>query len=1114
MSFRFLCIFCVLVLSSQCKQNDQSDTNEAELAPANSLFKKIDASTSGLNFVNYIEENYINNIITNPYLYNGGGVAVIDYNHDGLEDLFFSSTAESCQLYQNLGNLKFENVTQKAGFNTATGIKTGVSVADINQDGWEDIYICRTGLAANTDRANMAWINQKNGTFIDMAPTLGIADISASNQAAFFDYDLDGDLDLYLLNHPSDFGAVASVRVNKLPDGSMARVATPRNAYESDKLYRNEGAKFTDVSKQAGIVNSAFGLSVTITDMNQDGWPDIIVGNDYIEPDFVYINQKGIFIDRSTDYFKHFSSNTMGADMHDFNNDGLLDFIALDMLPKAYPKQKRLETSMKYDRYNTLVGYGYKEQFLRNVLQINNGNGTYSDLGCIGGVFETDWSWSPLGVDFDLDGKRDLFITNGFKRNVTDLDYIKFTIDSIEKAGGVSPTRMKDINDYLNLIPSEKLRNFCYKNTGDLCFEDVSVKWGFTQKAFSNGSAVADLDNDGDMDLIINHINDHASIYQNTSSDQKLGHYLNVRCVGAGPGNKFAVGAKIQAQIGDRLYYSEVMPVRGFFSTSSLLCQIGLGAATQVDLLEVEFLGKKLVQMRNVGADQVITISEADAKPGVLSKLCSRQGTFLKTVIGPSFKHVQAPGQDFLVQRLLPWRISDAGACLVSGDVNGDGLADMYIGGGQDQAGALYMQQAAGNWTLKTNSVFEADKMYLDAKARFFDADSDGDLDLVVGSGGAEWPTADAKYQARLYLNDGKGNYSKSDKALPFNAPCASLLACDMDGDKDLDLLIGEGHTLANYPNKMGVTCLRNDGNGGFTNASSELGSQMQSLGKVTDMVLAELQGGGAQEIVIVGEWMPIMVFQAQGNQWVNISASLGLTETDGLWNTVQAADMNGDGTIDLVAGNLGLNTRYKASVTEPMLLYGSDFDRNGALDPIMCFTEKGKEFPFAYRDVMVAQIPAIKKKFIRYNAYAHAAMSDFFPPETLSKAEKSKSTILASSIFYLKNGKFEGQALPNLAQVSCTYGMAITDLNRDGKPDLVLAGNDFGHQTETGRLDSGTGVVLINEGATFKPIRSLESGFWADAEVRDIKVVTVGKSNQIWVANHNGPLQVFQLLQ
>jgi enediyne biosynthesis protein E4 len=1100
----------LLVLLSACK-SDQKNGAAEEQAPAHALLKMVGHEASGLAFVNYIEETYQNNAITNPYLYSGGGVGVIDYDHDGLEDIFLTATTQACKLYKNLGGLKFKDVTNESGINTSSGIKTGVSIVDLNGDGWEDIYICRTGLVADFNRANMAWINQQNGTFKEMAAEIGLNSNAPSNQAAFLDFDLDGDLDMYLLNHPSDFSKVAQVRVVKGADGKLSRDLASPISPDSDRLYRNDNGKYVDVSVQMGIKDVAFGLSVSITDINRDGWPDIVVANDYIEPDIVYVNQRGgKMLDETSTYFAHMSNNSMGADIVDLDKDGYQEFVVMDMLAPNYERQQKLDQGMRYDRYHTLVEYGYKHQVSRNVLQTANGNGGFSEIGCYAGVSQTDWSWGPLGVDFDLDGLTDLFMANGMRRDVGDLDYIRFTIDSIEKRGGLSPQTFPDINEYLNLIPSEKLRNFTYRNTGDLRFEDVSVAWGITPKTFTNGTAYADFDQDGDMDLVLNNINDRVMLFENTAASKQLGKYLNIKCASSNLKNKFALGAKIQARIGDQYFYQEIMPVRGFLSTSTLVTQIGLGAATQVDVLEVEFPGKKLVRKENVAANQLLTITDAESKPGTLTQLRSKPSPVLANVSVNVSPHIQGQGEDFLKQRLLPWRISDVGGCMAVADVNGDGLDDVYLGGGQEQAAQLMIQTASGGWNAKPQLVFDQDKSMLDAHAVFLDVDKDGDADLIVGSGGAQWPTLDAQYQSRLYLNDGKGGFARV--LLPLKLPCTALEVIDLDADGDMDVVFAEGHTLENYPLKRGLLCLMNDGKGNFSDGTASFGAQMQALGKVTDIATADLNGDGQPELIAVGEWMPITVWQRNGSSWTNITEQMGLSATHGLWNSLEVADLNGDGTPDLVAGNLGWNTRYRASQDAPLTLYGADFDKNGAQDPVMCFRRDGKDYPFAYRDVMVTQVPAIKKKFIRYSQYAKADMNDLFSSDNVTKAEKNLCNTLETSVFYLKGGKYLHSALPNRVQSSCTYAISVLDVNQDGKPDITLAGNDFDHQTETGRIDSGTGVVLLNQGESFTYLKSADSGFWAHKEARKAQIVKTQGGKQIWIANQNGPVQVFRV--
>ena len=1107
---------CITALSGlQCGKS--SAAADVAPAPADALFEQLGAGTTGIDFENLVEETHQNNVLTNSYLYNGGGVGVIDFNNDGLQDLYFTRTQGSCKLFQNLGNLKFRDVTDQAGVQAMEGEKSGVAIADVNADGWADIYVCRTGMQPNDVRRNLLFINNKNGSFTEQGRAYGLADGSASNQANFFDADGDGDLDCYVLNYPVDFKSVNSARVQDVGGGVLARLTTPENQYDSDHLYQNNGnGTFTDISKKAGINNRAFGLSVTTTDINNDGYQDIIVGNDYIEPDFVYVNnsaQPGNFTDRCAEYFRHSSNHTMGVDIADINNDGYQDLIALDMLAEDHARQRQLMTTMLLDRYTTLAKYGYGNQQMRNVLQLNNGRGSFSEIGCLAGVFQTDWSWAPLLQDFDNDGYRDLFITNGYRRDVSNLDYLNFTADSIQRTGGVTTKRFQKIEDYLDLIPSTPLQKYCYRNRGDLTFENVSTAWGFVQRSYSNGSAYADLDNDGDMDLILNNLASPSVIYRNRAVEQgKSGGWLQLKLTGSAQ-NPGAFGARARVQAGGQTYYADLTPIRGFLSSVEPIFHFGLGTAQTADRVEIEFPGGQLVVLENVAANKRYTVQHAEGKPGRLTPPATPP-TPLREGTAPAFVHREDDVQDFNRERLLPWKMSNPGPSMAAGDVNGDGLDDFYVGNAPGAAGALLIQQANATFQPTSTATWQADQGYEDTGAVLFDADGDGDLDLFVASGGNTFNADDPKYQPRLYRNDGRGNFSATTGTLPvITASSSACSAFDYDRDGDLDLVLGGWCTPLAYPAAPNSYVLRND-QGKFQDVTGAVAPQLQRIGMVRALAWADLDGDQQEELVVTGEWMPLAVFSLQNGKLTLATERFGLQGTEGFWRSVTAVDLDKDGDLDLVAGNLGENTRYKASPEAPLRLFASDFDKNGSMDPIMTESENGQDRPVAFRDVMFKQLPVLKKKFVRYTPYAAGSLSDFFSDKDLEFAQRLQANHLASAVFINQGGRFTMQKLPTAAQVAPVYAIRVLDWQNDGSPDLLLVGNDYGQQVETGRIDAGNGLLLENDGrGNLKPIPAMASGFWATREARDVQVLrSAGGKKTIVVANNNDKLQVFQL--
>lgn len=1087
---------------------------EAPVAPADALFQKLDAGASGITFKNEIKETHELNIVANSYLYNGGGVGVLDVNNDGLQDLYFTSTMGSCKLYLNRDGLKFEDISAAAGVEAAAGLKTGVSVVDINADGWQDIYVCRTALKPNENSRNLLFINNQNNTFTENAAAFGLADDSPSNQANFFDCDNDGDLDCFLINHAVDYANVSSVRVKDLGNGRIERIKEPVAPFESSRLYLNNGNNtFSDVTKKSGLYSRAFSLSVTAFDINGDGFKDVMVGNDYIDPDFVYVNnpgQPGNFSDRLSNTFRHFSNHTMGVDFGDINNDGLNDIMALDMLAEPVMRRQELMNTMTLDRQTTLIKYGYGQQQMRNVLQLNNGNGTYSEIGCLAGVFQTDWSWAPLIQDYDNDGWRDIFVANGYLRDMSNLDYINFVVDSISKMGGFNQKNVADVEKFLSLIPSTPIQNYCYRNRGDLSFENASTAWGFTDLGYSNGAAYADLDNDGDLDMIINNLNSEALVYKNRAVEQQKGGWLQIKLNGAAP-NTLAVGAKVRVKVGANEYVDELTPIRGFFSSVEPVLHYGLGSAQQADLVEVEFPGNKLVRLQNVKANQRLTVKISDAKPGKIAPVSGAANAFRESA-APAFTHREDDVQDFNKERLLPWKLSTPGPSIATGDVNGDGQDDCYIGNAAGAAGALFIQRN-GSFQSSSAAVFEADKAAEDTGAAFFDADGDQDLDLVVASGGNTYQANAANYAPRIYLNDGKGNFSKKTGGLPVAfGSMSAVCAQDFDADGDQDLFFGGWCVPGKYPAVPAGMVWRND-KGNFTDVTDQAAPAFKSMGMVRDMVWGDFDGDKKPELLVAGEWMPLRIFSPNNGKMEDVSAKFGLAGTEGFWRGLQTADVDGDGDLDFVAGNLGLNTRYQASPEAPLRMYAKDFDGNGSIDPIMTQMEGAHEFPVALREVMIKQLPGLRKKFVRTGNYAKSGIKDIYPEKELQTAQQLRCNHLASAVFINENGKFVMKKLPNEAQIAPVYGIQFFDWQNDGDLDMLIVGNDYGQQVESGPLDAGNGLLLENTGkGAFKPVAPRNSGFWAPREARDLQVLRSGGKPLFLVSNNNSTPQVFQL--
>lgn len=1128
--FGLFMVFAIAVFFS-CNNSDNKgpvETDDDVQPPANALFKKIPSSESNLRFTAEVAEDFSDNIVLNPNMYNGGGVGVIDFNKDGLQDLYFTSTTGTCKLYQNLGDMKFRDITKMAGVGAVEGYKTGVVIADVNGDSWPDIYVCRSGLRPNENRRNLLFINNWNSTFTESGKDYGIDDPSASSCANFFDYDLDGDLDLYVVNYPTDFSFATKMDLLQTSDGKINVNKLPHTEYDSDKLYQNNGNNtFSDVSKKVGINNRAFGLSSITMDWNGDNWPDIYVANDYIDADFLYINNKnGTFTDQSDKSFRHLSIHTMGTDVADINRDGLPDIFALDMLEGDYTRQKTLSTVMREDRYKTLNSYGYGHQLMRNMLQLNNGPNsdskiqtpTFSDIGCMAGVFQTGWSWSVLSQDFDQDGWSDVFISNGYRRDVTDLDYVQFTDDSIKRTyGGIGPDHFKTIYEYLDLIPSVKLRNYAYKNRGDLTFENTTIEWGFTDKTFSNGAAYADLDNDGDLDLVVNNIESEVLLYKNTAADTKKGAWIQLRFEGT-KGNGAGVGTIARVTAGGLTWQQELTPVRGYNSCNEPLIHFGLGNISTIDKIEVLFPpGNKLLVLQNQPINQRFTLKITDAKTGTLPPMVKYTPAHFNEISnsnGLVYAHKEDAYDDFDNERLLPWRMSNFGPAIAVGDVNGDKLEDFYIGGAAGSAGALFVQKTGGQFEKTSQATWDAEAGFEDAGAVFFDSDLDGDADLFVASGGSSAFVGNEIYRQRLYINDGKGQYTRSDNALPvIKASSSAVEVFDYDKDGDLDIFLGGACVPRAYPTAPASHVFRND-KGVFTDVTSQIAPGFAQCGMVRSIVFADLNKDQKAEMLVAGEWMPLTVFAFEGGKFTDATASFGLEKSNGFWRSLAVADFDGDGDLDVAAGNLGLNTRLTTFSAEPLRMYAKDFDGNGSIDPLMSYTQNGTEYPLVLREKLLKQIPSLKKKFVRNTPYAYAELEDLYSRSDLKSAYQLQANTITNAWFENQGGKFVQKNLPNAAQTAPAQAFVVADFNSDGKPDLLMVGNDYGQQVETGPIDSGNGAVLINDGkGNFQVLPAHQTGFWATKDARSVKWIQLGNGKKLAVVgNNNGAMQVFEM--
>lgn len=1072
------------------------------------LFTDVTAA-SGIDFSNNITETDEQNVLNFEYMYNGGGVAVGDVNGDGLPDLYFTGNQVANKLYLNKGNLQFEDITGKAGVAGKYGWKTGVAMADVNGDGLPDIYVCYSGKGDYYSRNNQLFINKgvQNGVpvFDDEATAYGIdAPGTNSTQASFFDYDRDGDLDMFLLNHATMFYR---------PFFNTNKLRTKRHPYFSNRLYRNDNGHFTDVSDSAGIKGGGnnFGLGVCVSDVNNDGWPDIYTTNDFEEQDFLYLNNHdGTFTDVTKQSIQHISRFGMGCDIADYNNDGLNDIMVLDMLPEDNRRQKLLRGPDEYDKYTLLVDSGYFHQNMRNTLQLNEGINTkcepfFSEIGQLAGVSNTDWSWAPLLADFDNDGYKDLFVTNGYLRDYTNMDFLTYTVEEYRQQYGDSVL----LSDLVKQMPQTKLPNYIFRNKGDLTFENMQQAWGITKAGVSNGAVYADLDNDGDLDIVVNNNSDKATVYRNNNEKNANNHYLRIQLQSEGL-NRFAIGAKLIIETASgKKQYLEMQPTRGFQGSVDPVLHAGLGGDTLVKQIIVEWPDGKNSLFKNIKSNQLIKLLPSDYD----SIQQPVQQTFFADVTansGLSFTQHENLYVDFKNEPLIPYQLSKEGPCLAKADVNGDGLDDVFIGAPKGQSAALFLQTAGEKFARALSQPWKADSICEDAHSAFFDADGDGDMDLYVASGGSEINASPQSLQDRLYINDGKGNFSKPMNALPqFSGNKSVVAIADYNKDGRPDIFVG-GRSV---PGKYGVApesfLLQNQSsknNTRFVNNISADAKQLQFVGMVTDACWVDMNKDGWPDLMVVGDWMNISIFMNNKGKLENKTVEYNLANTGGLWTRIIPADIDNDGDTDFILGNLAPNTQFKASVKEPMTLCINDFLKTGSPQAILCYYVQGVSYPYPSRDELLATMPVLKKKFFKYAAYATATLKDIFTPDELKGMQELKVTELNNcELINEGNGKFVLKALPKAAQFSAVFGACTGDINHDGKNDLILAGNFYPFRVQLGREDASYGNILINDGKdNFNVLPFNQTGWFSSGDIRDMVSLKTKTGNTLYVISKN----------
>ena len=1091
MNYRIYLLVIILTLVS-CSEN-LSEKNAKLTDGASTLFTKVTSKSSGMTFMNDTKQTNDLNFMNYMYVYTGGGIATGDIDNDGLKDVYFVSNSGPNKLYKNKGDFKFEDITVSSKTEDYTGFSTGVSMLDINNDGWLDIYVCKAGSLKNQEtRRNLLFVNQKNGSFVEEAAKWGLNDPGYSTQIYSIDYDKDGDLDLYLVNHRYDFknnGKISSKIQRQIEETT------------SDQLYRNDDSIFKKVTGEAGLYNKAWGLSAVISDFNDDGWDDIYVANDFLEPDAMYLNQKnGTFKNEINSRLNHISTNSMGSDNADLNNDLHPDILILDMASESHVRSKENMASMSTSNFMNMVKVGYHHAYMANMLQYNVGNGKFKETGQMSGVSKTDWSWAPLIADFDNDGYKDIFISNGVERDYTNQD-----ARNVLKGVMAQGSAMK-LEDVLAVFPSEKTNNYIFKNNGDLTFSKKIEEWGLNDLGFSNGAAYVDIDNDGDLDIITNNLHGEAGVYKNNANN----NYLQIKL--SGPvANPLGIGAKVFVSSGTQTQFLELYLARGFESSVSSVLNFGLGNESESQKVVVQWPDGKTSSLENIAANQKITVNYSKATSGSISL---REDKHLKKKLDPStlgiqYTHKENDFNDYSLQLLLPQKQSTKGTGIAKADVNGDGLEDFFVGNAKDAIAVLYLQKSDGTFIKSNETLWVSEAKYEDSDAHFFDADGDGHQDLYVVSAGYELAENDPLLQDRLYINNGKGKFTKNKSALPSMLISGKSVASgDYDKDGDLDLFVGGNVVSRKYPLSPKSYLLKND-DGKFTDATPD-NKDLTSIGMVSDAVFTDYDNDNDLDLLVVGEWMAPTFFTNSNGTFTETTNITGLENSEGWWQSISTADLDGDGDQDFLLGNIGTNNKFHPSKESPLYINANDFDTNGSFDVAMSKISDGKIVPVRGKECSSEQNPFLLDKIKTYKEFAHLEMNDIYGEEKLKDGYKLTANMFET--VYVENlgdGNFEMKKLPNTAQTGPTLSFVINDFNNDGYKDIMGIGAIYDAEVETIRYDSNYGYVLLGDGKG-EFVYSKDYDPFIDSDSKDMTEININGKAHYMVVSNNAPLKVF----